>query len=78
MEADASLDDVAQGVLRVDCLVNQLPQRLDVRCLRHVVLAAEGVIGAGALITKPTEPKGVYLGATATMIPKKSDELRGI
>lgn len=44
----------------------------------NITLAAEGVIGAGALITKPTEPKGVYLGATATMIPKKSDELRGI
>ncbi|MFY9234843.1 MAG: acetyltransferase [Fimbriimonadaceae bacterium] len=44
----------------------------------NITIATECVIGAGALITKDTEEKGVYLGPPATLIPKKSDELRNI
>lgn len=44
----------------------------------NITVARECVIGMGALITKPTEERGVYLGPQATLIPKRSDELSGI
>lgn len=44
----------------------------------NITIARECVIGAGALILKDTKEYGVYVGQEAKLIPKRSDELRGI
>ncbi len=41
-----------------------------------ITVAPECVIGAGAVIVRDTEPKGVYKGATSEPAPYRSDELR--
>ena len=38
----------------------------------HVKIAADNVIGAGALVTRDTEPGRVYVGAPARALPGKS------
>jgi sugar O-acyltransferase (sialic acid O-acetyltransferase NeuD family) len=40
-----------------------------------ITIAHECVIGAGALIMKSTQAKGVYLGPTAQLLPMPSDRL---
>jgi sugar O-acyltransferase (sialic acid O-acetyltransferase NeuD family) len=40
-----------------------------------IVIAAESLIGAGAVIMKDTEPKGVYLAKRAELFPKPSDRV---
>jgi sugar O-acyltransferase (sialic acid O-acetyltransferase NeuD family) len=40
-----------------------------------IEIAAETLIGAGAVIMKNTEPKGVYLPQRAELFKKKSDEI---
>lgn len=44
----------------------------------NITIARESVIGAGALILKDTHDREVYVGRKAELIPKRSDELRGI
>jgi sugar O-acyltransferase (sialic acid O-acetyltransferase NeuD family) len=41
-------------------------------------IADDGVIGAGSLILRDTEERGVYTGAPARLLPTRSDELRQI
>lgn len=43
-----------------------------------ITIARECVIGAGALILKNTKERGVYVGQTGTLLPRTSDQLRGI
>lgn len=38
----------------------------------HVIVAADNVIGAGALVTRDTEPGRVYVGSPARAVPDKS------
>lgn len=40
-----------------------------------ISIAANCVIGAGALVLEHTEPKGVYLGSAASLLPISSDDL---
>jgi carbonic anhydrase/acetyltransferase-like protein (isoleucine patch superfamily) len=40
-----------------------------------IEIAPETLIGAGAIIMKNTEPKGVYLPQRAELFKKKSDEI---
>jgi sugar O-acyltransferase (sialic acid O-acetyltransferase NeuD family) len=40
-----------------------------------ITIAPETLIGAGAVITKDTEPKGVYVPRRAERMPKSSDEI---
>lgn len=42
----------------------------------NVHIHSETLVGAGAIIAKSTESKGVYVGARSTMIEKKSDEIK--
>lgn len=44
----------------------------------NVTIASECVVGAGALILQDTKEKGVYKGNPATLLPKRSDELKRI
>ena len=41
----------------------------------NVRIATENIIGAGAIISKSTQPKEVYLPAKSTVFAKKSDEI---
>lgn len=41
----------------------------------EVIVEKESLIAAGAIISKKTEEKGVYLPAKSTLISKKSDEI---
>ena len=40
-----------------------------------VTLAKETLVGAGAVITKNTEPKGIYVPAFTTKLDKTSDQI---
>jgi len=44
----------------------------------NITIARECVIGAGALILQDTEKRGVYIGSTADLLPKRSNELQKI
>lgn len=43
-----------------------------------IVVARECIVGAGALVLKDTEEKGVYKGNPAVLLTKKSNELKKI
>lgn len=44
--------------------------------IRHnVTIARECIIGAGAFINKSTQERGVYIGGSAELVPKPSNEL---